>query len=77
MKIFQATVISKNPCYLHTVLVIEKNKNLAHIALCKQLGRVVTYTQELKELNIDLNTPSVIEQVGWGRSDSNYRLSDD
>lgn len=69
MKIFKATIVSNNSCYLHTVLVIAEDEEKANKLLCEQQKRKVEYTQPLKELNIDMKKPNVIEYVGWGYSD--------
>ncbi len=72
MKLFQATIISNNSCYVHTLLIIDKDIESAHKQLCEQQKREVHYTHQLKELNIDFTKPNIIEYVGWGESESCY-----
>ena len=76
MKLFQATIISGNSCYLETVLVVAEDKEKAHSLLCENKKRKVKYTQKLKELEIDFTKPAVIEYVGWGHSDNDYSYDD-
>ncbi len=76
MKLFKATIESKNPCYLHTLLVVAENEEQADKQLCEHQGRKVKYTQPLKELNVDMTKPNVIEYVGWGHSDSDCGYDD-
>lgn len=76
MKMFTATIVSNNSCYLHTLLVVAEDKEKAHDQLCEQQKRKVQYTQPLKELDIDWNKPTVIEYVGWGHSDSDNGYDD-
>jgi len=72
MKLFQATIIANNSCYLETVLVVAENEEDADKLLCAQQKRKVKYTKKLKELDIDMTKPQVIEYVGWGHTESNY-----
>lgn len=76
MKIFTATIVSNNGCYLHTLLVVAEDKKKAHDQLCEQQKRKVKYTEQLKEVDIDLNKPTVIEYVGWGHTSSDYGSDD-
>ena len=76
MKIFKATIVASNSCYLHTLIIVAEDKEKAHNQLCEQQKRTVKYTQPMKELTIDLDKPSVIEYVGWGHKESDY-CSDD
>lgn len=61
MKVFQATIVSGNSCYVHTVLVVAENEEKANELLCEQQKRKVQYTHKLKELNIDMTKEGVIE----------------
>ena len=76
MKIYQATIESNNSCYLHTLLIVAENEEMAHKQLCEQQKRQVKYTKKLKELYIDFKKPTVIEYVGWGYSDSDNGYDD-
>lgn len=76
MKVYTATIVSGNSCYLHTLIVVAKNEKEAHDQLCGQQKRKVKYTKPLKELKIDLTTPNVIEYIGWGCSDNNNSYDD-
>jgi len=76
MKLFQATIISANSCYVHTLLVVAEDEKKAHDQLCEQQKREVKYTHKLKELNIDMTKPNVIEYVGWGCSDDDNHYDD-
>jgi hypothetical protein len=76
MKIYQATIESNNRRYLHTLLIVAENEELAHKQLCEQQKRQVKYTRKLEELKIDLKTPNVIEYVGWGHNDSDNGYDD-
>lgn len=69
LKIYTATIVANNSCYLETVLVVAESKEKAHDQLCEKKRREVKYTQSLKELDIDFKTPTVIEYAGWGNSD--------
>jgi len=57
-------------------LIIAKDEENAHKQLCKQQKREVKYTQKLKELNIDMTKPNVIEYVGWGEADNDSNFDD-
>ncbi len=72
MKLFQATIEGNNSCYVHTLLIVSENEDLAHKQLCKQQKREVKYTQKLKELDIDMKKSTVIEYVGWGENETRY-----
>jgi len=77
MKLYQATIVSKNSCYVHTLLVVAENEELAHDLLCENQGsKFVKYTKKLKELDIDMTKPQVIEYVGFGCSESDYGCDD-
>lgn len=76
MKLFQATIIASNSCYLETVLVVAEDKEKAHSLLCEKEKRKVKYTQKLKELDIDFTKPTVVGFVGWGHSDNDYSFDD-
>lgn len=76
MKVFTATIVSGNSCYLHTLIVVAESKEKAHEQLCEQQKRKVKYTKSLKELKIDFSKPTVIEYVGWGNSDNDYGHDD-
>lgn len=76
MKVFQATIVSGNSCYVHTVLVIAENEERADKLLCEQQKRKVQYTHKLKELNIDMTKEGVIEYVGWGEADNDNHFDD-
>ncbi len=74
MKLYQATIVSKNSCYVHTLLIVAENEELAHNQICENQGsKFIKYTKKLKELDIDMTKPQVIEYVGFGCSESdNY-----
>lgn len=76
MKVFQATIVSGNSCYVETVLVIAEDKEKAHDQLCEHEKRKVKYTRRLEEINIDMTKPNVIEYVGWGESDDDRHFDD-
>jgi len=77
MKLYQATIVSKNSCYVHTLLIVAENKEKAHEQLCEnQKKRHIWYTKKLKELDIDMNKPQVIEYVGFGHSESDFGYDD-
>ena len=76
MKIFQATIVSGNSCYVETVLVIAEDKEKAHDKLCEHEKRKVQYTRRLEEIKIDMTKPNVIGFVGWGSSDSDNHYDD-
>ena len=77
MKLYQATLETvPNNCYVETVLIIADNKKEAHQLLIKKNGQWgVKYTQELKELKIDMSKKQVIE-VGFGHSESDNGWDD-
>lgn len=77
MKIFKATIVSGNSCYIETVLVVAEDKEKAHTQLCEHEKRKVKYTKPLTELEIDMNKPSVIGYVGFGSSESDFNSFDD
>ncbi len=77
LKIFQATIMSENTCYLETVLIIDEDEEKAHKSLCRAEKREVRYTRRLKELCIDKTKPNVIQFVGWGPSHGGFRGGDD
>ena len=68
-KLFQATVVAGNSCYIETLLIVAKDKDQAHKLLCKHEKREVECKQPLKELNLDMTKPGVIPYVGWGEND--------
>ena len=77
MKLYQATIVSKNSCYVHTLLVVAENEEMAHDQLCENQGsKHIKYTKKLKELDIDMTKPQVIEYVGFGCSESDYGYDD-
>lgn len=76
MKLFKATIVSDNSCYVHTLLIIAENEQKAHEQLCEQQKRKVQYKSKLTELNIDMSKPSVIEYVGFGENESDYGWDD-
>ena len=77
MKLFQATIVSKNSCYVHTLLVVAENEEKAHDLLCENQGnRFIQYTKKLKQLDIDMTKPQVIEYVGFGENESDCGLDD-
>jgi len=77
MKLFKATLETvPNDCYVETVIIIADSKNEAHELLVKRNGEWgVTYTEELKELKIDLGKKQVIS-VGRGHGESDYEWED-
>ena len=75
-KLYQATVVASNSCYIETLLIIAKNKKEANEILCKHEKREVEYKEELKELKIDMTKPNVIPYVGWGENESDYGYDD-
>jgi len=78
MKIYQATIVTNNSCYIETLLVIAKDKTQAHKQLCKHEEREVKYTRKLKEIEINMTKPNVIEYVGFGNNESkNHRYDVD
>ena len=70
MKIYQATIVANNSVYVETLLIVAENEELAHKQLCDKQKRQVKYTQKLKELDINMKKPNVIEYVGWGHRDT-------
>ena len=76
MKLYQATIISQNSCYVHTLLIVAENKEAAHEQLFKQQGREIEYTKKLKELDIDMTKSCVIEYVGFGESECDCGMGD-
>ena len=76
MKVFKATIVSGNSCYIETVLVIAEDKEKAHDQLCEHEKRKVQYTKRLEEINIDMTKPNVIGFVGFGCSDSDNHYDD-
>jgi len=76
MKLFKATIVANNSCYLHTLLIVAENEATAHEMLCEYQGYKVKYTQKLMELDIDMTKPQVLEYVGWGHSESDCGLDD-
>ena len=77
LKIYQATVVSSNSCYVETLLVTAADEKAAHRLLCEHENREVRYTRPLKEIKIDLRVPTVVPYVGWGESESDYGSDDD
>lgn len=75
-KIFKATIICSNSCYTETVLVIAKNEIQAHGLLCSCKEREVEYKNELKEIIINIDSPSVISNVGFGENDHDWNFDD-
>lgn len=71
MKLYKATLETvPNNCYVETVIVVANNKKEAHQLLVKKNGQWgVKYTEELKELKIDMSKKQVIE-VGFGHGES-------
>ena len=77
MKLFKATIVANNSCYLHTLLIVAENEATAHEMLCEnQDNKFIKYTQKLVELDIDMTKPQVLEYVGWGHSESDYDSGD-
>lgn len=75
MNIYQATLVSRNPCYVETVLVIAENKDSARKLLAKKKKRTIEYTRPLKKIKID-ESSKVIEMVGWGNNAGHFRGDD-
>lgn len=69
MKIYQATVVASNSCYIETLLVIANDEKEANDILCTHEKRKVQYKRELKEIVFDMTKPNVIPYVGWGSND--------
>lgn len=82
MKLFKATIESINSCYVKTLLVTAASKHDAHNLIVEskkgkytQNPRVV-YKSELKEININLEMPGILE-VGFSSNDSDFGSLDD
>jgi len=77
MKLFKATIVSGNSCYIETVLIVAENEKLAHELLTEKKKRKIEYKSSgLKELNVDFTKPNVVEMVGFGENESNYEGDD-
>jgi hypothetical protein len=77
MKLYQATIECANSCYVETVLVVANDMEQADEVLCVNQKRKVTYKKKLKELQIDMTKPSVIEHVGFGENESDFHSLED
>ena len=76
MKLFKATIVSGNSCYVHTLLIIAEDEKKADEQLCEQQKRKVQYKNKLTELKLDMSKPSVIEYVGFGENESDCGYDD-
>jgi len=75
MKLYQATIIASNSCYVHTLLIVAENEEMAHKQLCEnQDNKFIKYTKKLKQLDIDMTKPQVIEYVGFGECENDCGL---
>lgn len=78
MRLFVATVVASNSCYVKTLLVADQDIDCARIALEEHLKRKPSYKKQLTELPI--RTCSCCEaqvlEVAFGENESD-RKSDD
>ena len=77
MKLFKATIVSGNSCYIETVLIVAENELLAHELLTEKKKRKIEYKSGgLKELNVDFTKPNVVEMVGFGENEFDFEGDD-
>ena len=69
MKLYQATIVTNNSCYIETLLIVANDEKEAHDILCTHKKRKVQYTEKIKELVLDMTKSNVIPYVGWGSND--------
>jgi hypothetical protein len=78
MKLFTATVVSQNSCYVKILLIADQDMECARIALEEYLERKPCYKRKLEELPIQTCSccKAQVLEVGFACNESNYEWAD-